>query len=84
MRTHNCVTEEEAIEAWNTRADGWIAVEDALPETIGPICACIKGFKESVVAIYYCESKEFKFMGSTLYLEPTHWQPLPTPPKGTQ
>lgn len=33
--TRECETEQEAVSAWNRRADGWIPVDERLPEKSG-------------------------------------------------
>ena len=69
------------------RESGWISVEDRLPEQIG---YCL---------VYYCEDWNYnrinkiawaffnsqdEFCLTNSKVEPTHWMPLPNPPKSEE
>lgn len=71
---------ELAEAKWNRRADGWIPVTDTdrLPENEKMILAAFPdGFVCSVTADDYGDWALWAEGG-----EPTHWMPLPQPPKG--
>lgn len=80
-------SQEAAEEAWNTRSDGWISVEDRLPV-------------DNKIVLVYCEYADMtmgfdevengEWIGAKTWAEllpssevctPTHWQPLPEAPK---
>ena len=77
-------TEAEAIAAWNTRSDGWIRVEDRLPEEIIEFVLVARnwGVKTAMEA-NYVDGKfmTYRFGTPSEFVDPTHWQPLPEPPK---
>ncbi len=88
-------SEQEAIDAWNTRADGWIKIEDALPE-LGPDYNYEYGDnRENEVLIKLAESKRVfiahlspngywwidVYRAHLSHKDVTHWMPLPQPPK---
>jgi len=61
--------EQEAIDAWNTRADGWISVEDE------PVAQCRK------VEVYNGEDVFIDiYRGEGVPANITHWR-IPSPPK---
>lgn len=68
------------VEAWNTRASGWISVDDELPEASGAYWTFNDDpsdvFKQRV-RMYYDDNKQFN-SGRV-----THWMPLPEHPKGS-
>lgn len=61
------------------QGDGWISVEDRLPEFTGHYLLCITNTENSVAVVvsgvYFNDSKSFNFMNVT------HWRPMPGPPK---
>lgn len=76
---HGC--KEDVIEAWNTRARGWISVDERLPD-------------EDANVLVYFEDRTIMtahFLGCNIGWVPdntgmslgkvTHWMPLPEPPK---
>ncbi len=88
-------TEQEAVSAWNQRADGWISVKERLPnvdETDGLYEECLviatDGFASRI--LYY---ERATIRGKTVYRWKRHWdriydgapiiawQPLPEPKK---
>jgi Lar family restriction alleviation protein len=90
-------TEQEAIQAWNTRADGWISVEDELPnegdyvlvwgnELMPNVCFLAK-VSEEIKNLYRKKAlrpppeKIFYDLEHCWQLGITHWQPLPLPPQ---
>lgn len=66
-------TKQEAIKAWNTRANDWVSVEDRLPEIDQYVLWCHKS------GAYYVEARDKDDYMET-YEDVTHWQ-LITPPK---
>ncbi len=84
----NCLVQHD-INIWNTRHSPWISVKDRLPD-----------FETRVLAIdmkcnsyyphfaYYNDNsliEEKNSWGCEYgYIEPTHWMPLPYPPKETE
>ena len=70
--------EAEAIEcAIQALGDGWVSVEDGLPEETGKYLSVYKSEEDTGVYIgrYWAD-------GFNKYI--THWQPLPSPPKPKQ
>jgi Lar family restriction alleviation protein len=90
-----CTSKEEAVTAWNRRADGWIAVSERLPELTMKqhYVYVLAAFKESQVremcysANIYAKTERGReprwqeTSGKLAYSQPTHWQPLPAAPK---
>ena len=76
-------SKQEAIDAWNTRADGWISVDERLPSIErDALVYSIDGY--CYLAQYdtlYCP-KEWLDSENEKLVGITHWQPLPEPPKG--
>lgn len=83
------ITPQDAVNAWNTRADGWISVEDKLPESCSEVYIwprpdfgldCHSGY-------YYKHNNEWKAQSMQCFgvedhkVNVTHWMPLPEPPK---
>ena len=83
-----CEESETAVAFWNTRAPQWQPIESAPKDTVTEILAW-DGYDMRVT--HWCfpykghpgawyESKD---RYETLFWEPTHWAPLPAPPKHT-
>ena len=81
-------TAAEAVTAWNTRASGWIRVEDRLPEPMDPMMygeevfiACRGGHRAT--AILTQDSQGWWSRDDNIYpmANVTHWMPLPDPPE---
>lgn len=73
-------SKDEAVNAWNTRADGWIRVDDELPEIDSYVIASKKEgatYKQQAVI---CKFTKYGFD----IVNVTHWIPLPQPPKVTK
>jgi Lar family restriction alleviation protein len=70
-------TEEDAIKGWNTRADGWISVEDRLPDDLQLCTVYDKDGRYDQLRFY--DEKEFVEEWGI-----THWMPLPSPPEVTK
>lgn len=80
--TRECETEQEAVSAWNMRADGWISVKDRLPEpNVIVLCFTNKGYVDTDSFGRYskvflkCDDMEGK-VGQVIA-----WMPMPEPPK---
>ena len=78
----------EIILAWNTRADGWIRVEDRLPEDGNFVD--IYGYKgnetnksyfRAVDSLYVKKDKKWDREITGVFTKVTHWM-RPEPPKG--
>ena len=76
-------TEEEAIAAWNRRADGWVSVEKNIYESE---CICIGNQKEILIGYIYKDKYSNTGYSATheneVLMHVTHWMQLPQPPKG--
>lgn len=86
-KTKDYWTKEETIEAWNTRADGWISVKERLPEKNEKVMIYVKNcFGHYYIDIARLEGKKkdiFRNLDVNYGLEEVaYWQPLPEPPKG--
>lgn len=84
-----CESRSEAIEKWNTRADGWISVEDELPLDNGFVIARSIGITDSVhytgtLILYFSKAhpkgQQFHSSSRITHVTCTHWMPLPKPP----
>lgn len=88
--TRECETKQEAVSAWNMRADGWIPVGERLPMESGTY-ACLTRIKTCMTLPYSAKHKKFNAFDSlseqladSCSINVTHWQPRPEPPKGEQ
>lgn len=87
--TRECETEQEAVSAWNMRADGWIDVRMLLPidqeEVL--VCTLSKSGIRNIDKGYWAIDR-FRAIDRLIHrgrVLVTHWrQPLPEPPKGEQ
>lgn len=80
-------TEQEAVSAWNRRADGWIPVGERLPMESGTY-VCLTRIKTCMTLPYSAKHKKFNAVDSiseqladSCSINVTHWQPLPEPKK---
>jgi len=79
---------QDAIKAWNTRAGGWISIEDRLPElSDGTFDYFLVGvydglMSETQVAVF-SEPKGWHSLGRDKKPKKgvTHWRPMPAPPE---
>lgn len=73
-------SEESAIKAWNTRADGWIRADKRLPEKRQKILALFNNMMMSIDHVL--TDNNYWFNGVRLYELDivTHWMPRPEPP----
>lgn len=76
-------TREDLTATWNRRADGWIAVEDGLPEMRTDVWV---HYRDGGIEIGCCRlfhGRPRWFVGFTIFPEGTvtHWMPLPEPPE---
>lgn len=71
-----------AISKWNTRADGWISVDERLPEVdeYGDINVLVCMDDEFIAMATYDQNNGWELWAESG--EVTHWQPLPKSPKG--
>ena len=72
----------------NTRADGWISVEDRLPPTYTNILGfCFEDYIQEAYLVRIDEYDDeedvpiFKSNVTERYLTVTHWMPIPKPPE---
>lgn len=76
-------SKESAAEAWNKRSNGWISVEDKLPEEETPELLFTADGKVYYGSFGYSKFYAFDssgiFAGFTTY-EVSRWLPLPKPP----
>lgn len=69
------------LESWNTRADGWISVEDELPQEDFQVLACCDDDIEACIfRMHDTGNYYFERVDGDFRLEATHWMPLPIPP----
>ncbi len=64
--------------------DNWISVKDKLPEFDIEVLTSWRSDSSTFIEINYVESITTYASGSSARwkgIEPTHWQPLPSPPK---
>ncbi len=78
-------TLDEAAATWNRRVDGWVSVEDGLPEPFKPVLIfqtnkSITIGRLSVVEFDFGPSMTWKNTYGKIATV-THWMPLPQPPK---
>jgi hypothetical protein len=72
-------TPQEARAAWNCRADGWISVDEGLPEEADYYI--VTNGKEVRSAFYWeCDTTFDEEETEELKGGVTHWMPLPAPP----
>lgn len=79
------LTEQEAIEAWNTRTPGWIPCSERMPEEeTYTIIYCPHSWQKCRVGFF--TQKHWYVEDIDTILKPndsvTHWMPLPETPKG--
>ena len=74
---------EAAIQAWNSRVDNWISVEDRLPEIDVRVDVWLKRNAEAQRGIWKGDYWRIDDHHSEKYniTDVTHWQPLPKPPE---
>lgn len=80
-----CKYGDEAIAAWNRRADGWISVEDRLPSEEEVLedqefIVVIKGYRLATT-LYFVGGEWRDDAGDGDFYHVTHWMPLPKVPK---
>ena len=66
------------------KEDNWISVEDELPKDSGYLLVCENEFGTQSILYGYYDGKKFQTvcgLGGFSDIRPTHWQPLPKPPK---
>lgn len=74
---------ELAIKAWNTRQSQWVPVDDRLPKIREIVLLYFPtgSFRRGSLwedGLYYAPNS---FGGDTWKIKPSHWMPLPEPPK---
>jgi Lar family restriction alleviation protein len=75
--TDDFPTEQEAIAAWNRRADGWISVKERLPEMFEIVLIC--DGETVLTGSYQGDGDWLNIMDDDMTV--THWMPLPKPPE---
>lgn len=72
-----------AEEKWNNRADGWVSVDERLPEAKKrESCADCLIFEDTTYCGYFwVKTQTFTNDCDEIMRRVTHWQPLPSPPK---
>lgn len=76
--TENNNTKRHAMEIWNTRADGWISVDDRLPDR-DIYCLCY--FSENDLEVLRYSGEYWTRKAWPIGCQPSHWMPLPDPPQ---
>jgi Lar family restriction alleviation protein len=66
-----------AISTWNRRADGWISVDERLPELHQEVLVLEA---DGTMAVAWLSSNGW-ISGIFSLVAVTHWQPLPAPPQ---
>lgn len=76
---------ENAVERWNRRRSPWQPIETAPTDGTVVLVLCgdlaSRDFSDTVFLVYYNEHWCDNTDALPLYTEPTHWMPLPEPPK---
>jgi len=79
-------TEDEAIEAWNTRADGWIPVSERLPEDDKAYFVTVRVVSDNTtyrcLANYDVRVSAWLQDGKVVVYGVVAWRPLPEPYEG--
>jgi Lar family restriction alleviation protein len=75
-------TREEAIKAWNTRADDWQPINEEAKKELRLVRTKSGKMHTAYWDIY--EGGTWWIAGTTLSINPTHWKPLPEPPTGEE
>lgn len=70
---------EEAIAEWNRRADGWISVEERLPEHSNVVLVALRHGLVCEGSYFDIEQRWIRF--GVPYMPVTHWMPLPELPE---
>lgn len=86
VKCSSCSFRANDTDDWNTRADGWISVDDELPKEDSEVIACCgDDVKSCVFRLYYNGDYDFEVVdGSEFIFAATHWMPLPAPPKAVK
>lgn len=82
MPDHAFATESEAIAAWNRRATCWRPIE-AAPKNGTSIA--LANAAESISGFWHSKDNDWlsnELVPCVIGFKPTHWMPLPEPPKG--
>lgn len=74
-------TKEEALTAWNRRADGWIPVSERLPEEYTMVLVWEGDY---AFRAEHAEGKWYEATNEPIseHVNITHWMPLPPAPNG--
>lgn len=68
---------KQALESYK---NGWVSVEERLPEPCSDvICFTLGGY--GVESLLFDGDRKFYNQNTDVERNPTHWQPLPTPPQ---
>jgi len=83
----NCGAVVRTISDWNTRHSSWISVKDKLPDSNEYEFLVVNSEGNMHVASYWGENSSnyegYDWFNGDVFVNPTHWQPLPEPPKET-
>lgn len=77
-------SEKAAALAWNRRAEGWIHIDDKLPEDYENILIFVNDLKSEPVqadVCYYDGDEAWLDSGYNFGSDVTYWMPLPKPPE---
>lgn len=90
-KSSNFCDYNDAVNAWNTRADGWIDVSDSSPDFDVQVLVCYIGHNFGVPTIKYTtafldEEKGWRYWDSNNIFgwSVTHWMPNPSNPPTTK
>ena len=69
----------------SVQREGWVSVEDRLPEKDGEVLVCAETDDGQCITSMRFDGKDFWHEGEqtychSYYCSPTHWQPLPPAP----
>ncbi len=83
--TMGAETKEEAAAKWNRRAEGWIPVEEGLPEEDGE-CLCCDDYGQMMVGVIFKDQGSNTGVAAVdddrFMMDVMAWMPLPEPWKG--
>ena len=78
------VLEKLASEIVESISDKWISVDDRLPPENLSVLVCFKGAAWLPEKMFYRSGIWYHMQGNPFINKPTHWMPLPDPPKESE